>query len=100
MPDIPQSGEAIIEVSKWFTIRNERDTSANEKIEQQKMAEDAIRSLWGKDVGADIDTSANYANIDFDRNFAMTNYDLSNGGDAIVQETLRRGVIMDRNFGG
>lgn len=96
VPDLPQSGEAILETAKWFVLRNERGVNLNEKSEQRLMAEDMIRQLWAKDNGFDIDESAPPADMDLDNHFAGTNYDLSDGGDAVKF----RGPIMDRNFGG
>lgn len=97
VPDIPGSGEAIMEYGKYIVLRSERDIGMNEKLEQRDFAFNLIRDLWGRrGVGYDVDNSAPSADVDRDTHYAMTNYDIENGGDVV----RRSGPIMDRNYGG
>jgi hypothetical protein len=97
VPDIPGSGEAILEYAKYLALRAERTVNVNEKVEQQMFAMNLIRDLYGRrGVGYDVDNSAPVADVDLDSHFAMTNYDIENGGDIV----RRSGPIMDRNYGG
>jgi hypothetical protein len=97
VPDLPGSGEAILEYAKYLILRAERTVNMNEKIEQQTFAMNLIRDLWGRrGVGYDVDNSAPVADVDIDAHMAMTNYDIEGGGDTI----RGTGPIMDRNYGG
>ena len=82
VPDIPNSGETILDVAKWLQAKNERNTSRNETMSLQNDSYDAIRRLKANDSPRFQEFSAGDLVKNSDP-FTYENYNLSDGGSMV-----------------